>query len=170
MTDAELTYPEVGATSSDDLPPGYRHVRREVTVGTGPETFAAVVAGVKSWHIHRHAGLRLRPTSPAPAAGAAFTATLRLLLIPLRIPCRVVWVHEQPSHYGYGFGTLPGHPEAGEEAFLVSLADDGRVWFTIRAFSRPVTWYARLGGPVTRWLQDRVTDRYVRAAQVLAQR
>jgi uncharacterized protein (UPF0548 family) len=58
---------------------------------------------------------------------------------------------------------LPGHPERGEEAWLVSLDERERVWADIRAFSRPRAWYARLGGPLTHALQDRVTDRYVRA-------
>ena len=85
----------------------------------------------------------------------------------LWVPCRVVWVRDEPDTYGYGFGTLPGHPEHGEEAFLVSHDTAGRAWFEVRAFSRPATWYARLGGPVTRRFQDRVTDRYVSAARSL---
>jgi uncharacterized protein (UPF0548 family) len=68
---------------------------------------------------------------------------------------------------GYGFGTLPGHPEHGEEAFLVTRDAGGRAWFEVRAFSRPATWYARLGGPVTHRFQDRVTDGYVSAARML---
>jgi uncharacterized protein (UPF0548 family) len=28
-------------------------------------------------------------------------------------------------------GTLPGHPESGEEAFFVSLDGDDKVWFRI---------------------------------------
>jgi uncharacterized protein (UPF0548 family) len=59
--------------------------------------------------------------------------------------------------------TLPGHPERGEEAWLVSLDAQERVWADIRAFSRPRAWYARLGGPVTHALQEHVTNRYVRA-------
>jgi uncharacterized protein (UPF0548 family) len=165
---AELTYAEVGATRSDDLPAGYRHVRRRVAVGTGPDAFAGAVAGMKDWQIHRGAGLRLRPATATPQVGSDFAAGLRLLAVTLWIPCRVVWLRDDASCYGYGFGTVPGHPEAGEEAFMVSLGDDGEVWFTLRAFSRPVVWYARLGGPVTAWLQQRVTDRYVAAARQLS--
>ncbi|WP_425577356.1 DUF1990 family protein [Nocardioides endophyticus] len=41
----------------------------------------------------------------------------------------------------------------------------GRITFTLTAFSRPATKLARLGGPVARGLQSRVTDRYLRAAE-----
>jgi uncharacterized protein (UPF0548 family) len=163
----ELTYVEVGATQSEELPTGYRHVRRRAAVGTGRETFVAVAAGMRDWQIHRRAGLRLRPATPTPSVGASFTAGLRLLSVTLWIPCRVVWLRDEPTHYGYGFGTVSGHPETGEEAFQVSLVD-GTVWFTLRAFSRPASWYARLGGPVSTQLQRRVTDRYVEAARSLA--
>lgn len=44
----------------------------------------------------------------------------------------------------------------------------GRMWFEVRAFSRPVSWYARFGGPVTTWLQQAVTSRYLAAAGTLA--
>ncbi|NEE35777.1 DUF1990 domain-containing protein, partial [Streptomyces sp. SID7982] len=47
-----------------------------------------------------------------------------------------------------GYGTLAGHPERGEECFTVDLADDGTVWFTVLAFSRPASWYTRLAGPL----------------------
>ncbi len=56
-----------------------------------------------------------------------------------------------------------GHPEIGEEAFVMQLQDDESVTLEITAFSRPRSWYARLSGPLGRAVQDLVTDRYVRA-------
>jgi uncharacterized protein (UPF0548 family) len=166
----ELTYAEVGATRSEELPAGYRHVRRRVVLGRGEELFPAVVAGMRDWRIHRLAGLRLRPGTATPQVGSDFSAGLPLLGFTLWVPCRVVWVQDDGAGYGYGFGTVRGHPEAGEEAFLASLAGDGTVSFALRAFSRPVSWVARLGGPVTDRLQDHVNDRYVAAARRLAGR
>ncbi|CAM5304941.1 hypothetical protein SMICM304S_05948 [Streptomyces microflavus] len=54
---------------------------------------------------------------------------------------------------GFGYGTLSGHPEIGEECFVVDLAEDGTVWFTVMAFSRPAVWYARLAGPIVPQVQ-----------------
>jgi uncharacterized protein (UPF0548 family) len=166
--DKPLTYADVGATESDVLPAGYRHVRRRMTLGTGAELFTAIASGMRAWGVHREAGLRLRLTTATPEDGSDFCAGLSLLVFTLWVPCRVVWLRDDPSFYGYGFGTVRGHPESGEEAFMASIADDGKVWFTLRAFSRPASWVARLCGPGADRLQDRITDGYVAAARRLA--
>ncbi|NEE19531.1 DUF1990 domain-containing protein, partial [Streptomyces sp. SID7499] len=70
---------------------------------------------------------------------------------PLRFtaPCEVIWTaYGEDGRTGFGYGTLAGHPERGEECFVVDLADDGTVWFTVLAFSRPASWYTRLAGPL----------------------
>jgi uncharacterized protein (UPF0548 family) len=157
-----VTYPEVGATRTGELPPGYRHVHRRTAVSD----LAPVAAGMRAWGIHRGAGLAVRAPGE-PAVGMVFQSAARVGPLRLWVPCQVVWVRDEPDGYGYGFGTLPGHPERGEEAFLVTRDAEGRVWFEVRAFSRPATWFARLGGPVTRRFQDRVTDGYVSAARNL---
>jgi uncharacterized protein (UPF0548 family) len=164
-----LTYPEDGATREDRaaLPDGYRHVRRRMRVGSGPAAFDSLAAGMRTWGIHRGAGLPVRAEGP-PGPERVFHTGLSLGPVRLWAPCRIVWLADEPRRFGYGFGTLPGHPERGEEAMIATLGGDGDVWFEIRAFSRPATWYARLGGPVGRFVQDRVTDRYVAAAQRLA--
>lgn len=76
---------------------------------------------------------------------------LRLGLGPIsvRAPVRVVYLIDEPTRTGFAYGTLPGHPESGEEAFVVQLQDSGVVTFGITAFSRPATTLARLGGPLT---------------------
>jgi uncharacterized protein (UPF0548 family) len=80
-------------------------------------------------------------------------------------PCRVVYVVEEPGKRGFAYGTLPGNPEQGEECFVVELKPDGSVVLRITAFSRPANPLSRLGGPLTRWVQDWMTDRYVAALQ-----
>ena len=84
---------------------------------------------------------------------------------PLRVtaPCRVIWKVDEPNQAGFGYATLPGHPERGEEAFLVERDAQNQVWAVVRAFSRPATWYCRLGAPVARAMQNRVTRDYLRA-------
>ncbi len=59
---------------------------------------------------------------------------------------------DEPDRAGFGYGTLPGHPEVGEEAFLVTRAGDG-VWFEVTAFSRPARWYIHAAGPAARAVQ-----------------
>ncbi|MFI7386934.1 DUF1990 family protein [Streptomyces sp. NPDC049813] len=154
-----LTYEEVGATLAEgELPPGYAHLDRRVRLGSGPRCFERAGAAVLAWGAQRGAGLRV-----APGDDAREGADVELRLLWLRIPCRVVRVVRDASRTGFAYGTLPGHPECGEEAFLVTRDADGTVWFRIRAFSRPGRWYTRLAGPVARFAQEWATRRYLRA-------
>jgi uncharacterized protein (UPF0548 family) len=158
----QLTYPEVGATRSDDLPAGYRHVRRHEPLGTGVDAFRRAAAALAGWRLQRDIGMRIPDGTPAPAVGVLFTGRLAGLI---GIPGEVVWVVDEPRRYGFAYGTRPGHPETGEEAFDVTLDDADRVWLDIRAFSRPARWYSRLGGPLTYLAQELATARYVAVAR-----
>jgi len=147
-----LTYPEVGATRDGDLPAGYRHVRRRARV----DAFEPLAEAIATWGIQRGAGLAVRPGAPRAAVGVE-VAVGRL---GLWAPARVVWVLDQPDRYGWAYGTLPGHPVSGEEAFMVGR-DTGGVWFEVRAFSRPATLAGRLARPA----QALITRRYLATAR-----
>ena len=43
----------------------------------------------------------------------------------VKAPARVVYVINEKKRKGFAYGTLAGHPEPGEESFVVELADDG---------------------------------------------
>ena len=83
--------------------------------------------------------------------------------IVVTAPARVVYLIDEPKRKGFAYGTLPGHPEDGEEAFIVSQHEDESVWLTIRAFSRPSSrkWWAVY--PALRVAQEFYTRRYLRA-------
>jgi uncharacterized protein (UPF0548 family) len=159
---APYTYPEVGAVSANPLPAGYHHLRRGAVLG-GREHFATAVDDLLHWRMHERAGIRV--TASAPVAGAGVVFVQRIGFGPLRIaaPCRVLEVVTGPQRAALTYGTLPGHPECGEERFLVEMRRDGVVTLKITAFSRPASWYARLGGPITSRVQALVTERYLRA-------
>ncbi len=161
---ADPTYPEIGA-SAGLLPSGYRHVRRSRGIGTGAAAFETAAEQLLSWNVHRQAGLDVETTNSSAVLGS--TVVLGVGIGPLRVfaPCRVVAVVDEPRRRGFAYGTLPGHPETGEELFVVSRGLDDQVEIHISAFSRPSTWWARMGGPVTRWVQDLMTDRYVTALE-----
>jgi len=165
---SDLTYAEVGATRVPTaLPAGYRYATRRARLGTGEATFARAAEALRTGRMFRAAGLRHRATAPTVAEGVDLAVGVGVGAVRLWAPCRVVWVVDEPRRYGYGMGTLPGHPASGEEAFEVTLDDDDRVWFEVRAFSRPATWYTRAGGPVTRTAQKWISGRYVRGLRRL---
>lgn len=43
----------------------------------------------------------------------------------------------------------------------MAIDEQGVVTIEIIAFSRPGRWFSRLGGPISRAVQSRVTDRYL---------
>ena len=170
MTAAGFTYPERGATRDAPLPAGYRHVFRDAVIGSGPETLERAAEALLTWRMHRAAGLTVLPGSAARATpGAVVRLRIGWRALSLTAPCRVVYCLDQPCQRGFAYGTLPGHPERGEEAFLLHLTDSGQVRFRISAFSRPATAPARVGGPVTVMLQEYVTSRYIAALTRLTQ-
>ena len=83
--------------------------------------------------------------------------------IGVKAPVRVVYVVDEPNRKGFAYGTMAGHPEDGEESFVVDQRDDGSVWLTIRAFSRPATWYWWVTYPALRIAQEYYTRRYLRS-------
>ncbi|MFI6073269.1 DUF1990 family protein [Actinoplanes sp. NPDC051343] len=163
-----VTYREVGATRDPLLPAGYGHVHRDVVIGHGRAAFDAAVGGLFGWDMHRRAGFGV--TSSAGRAAVGVTVLLRAGWgrASLAIPCRVVYTVDDQRCRGFAYGTMPGHPERGEEAFLVELTDVDVVRFRVRAFSRPASFLARAGGPVTRLAQHIATNRYVTAMRGLA--
>ena len=167
LTRAELTYVEHGATRGP-LPAGYHHVRHELVLGHGRAVFDRAADALAEWRMHAAAGMSVTPSAPVAAPGAVVALRLGPGVLSLLIPCRVVYTVDEPAERGFAYGTLPGHPETGEEAFLVRLRPDGEVRVVITAFSRPATLLTRAGGPLARAFQSYFTGRYARSLRRLA--
>ena len=75
--------------------------------------------------------------------------------------CRIVEVIDEPDRFGFSYGTLPHHPEEGEEMFAVRDNGDGSVTYRVAAFSRPAGIVTRLIGPLGRIIQRFMTRRYL---------
>lgn len=131
------------------------------------EVFARVGAGVLTWGIQRGAGFDVVPDTPVALDGV-HDVVIGWRGHGLRAPVRVVEVFRSDQRIGFTYATMPGHPENGEETFVVERRADGGVEFVVRAHSRPGTWWVRLGSPVARLAQDVATRRYLAAAARLA--
>jgi uncharacterized protein (UPF0548 family) len=154
-----FTYEEVGATSGR-LPDGYHHVRKAAVIGNGRQRFEEAAEKVMRWGMLRGAGVRVEATTEVAAVGSEVLVGLG----PLRAPCRVVYVIEEDDRRGFAYGTLPGHPESGEERFAVRYNPaTAQVQSEVVAFSRHGTWWSRLSAPVTSLAQRIVTSRYLTA-------
>lgn len=157
-----FTYLEVGGTRGT-LPAGYQHIDRTRALGRGESEFLRTAAALMNWDLHRLAGLTVVTTGARADVGVEVVVGLGVWHLVVRAPCRVVYTVDEPRRRGFAYGTLPGHPEAGEELFLVEWRADDVVTVTVRAFSRPALWWSRLGRPIGRRVQARVTERYLDA-------
>ncbi len=153
------SYPEVGATGGAELPPGYRHDRYHIRIGD-PQDFERAVTALRHWAAHEGASVRIFPHDHPVSPGATILAVLSLGPAQIVAPCRIVCVTDEFDRFGFAYGTLPGHPERGEEAFFVERRSDG-TFFSITAFSRPAEPLARLAGPIGRAIQLAITRRFV---------
>lgn len=159
----DFSYRPIGRSlQSSEPPPAFHglHVRRNV--GVGRLRFDQVKDAIEQWAGHRRARAVLHPSKPELVAGTDVALGLRVGPIWVTAVCRIVEVVDEPDRFGFAYGTLPDHPESGEESFLVihdAASDQVRVQIT--AYSRPVALLAKLGGPFGRLFQRFMANRYV---------
>jgi len=115
---------------------------------------------LQDWGAHRAAGVRVRPLTP-PMEGQTVALALPIGPMWALAACRVTLTVDAENEFGFTYATLPVHPEEGEESFVLRRGPDDQVRFHIEVTSRPVDRLARLGGPITRAVQHRVTGRYL---------
>jgi uncharacterized protein (UPF0548 family) len=137
LADSEPTYAEVGATLRGERPQGYRHDSYEAALGTGRVSFLRASTGLQTWKGHQVPGINVLPRGVPLERGATVVVTLGTPWLALASPCRIVGILDEPDRWGFAYGTLPGHPEQGEESLVVSIGDDVAVTFRITASPGP---------------------------------
>ncbi|NKY53502.1 DUF1990 family protein [Nocardia vermiculata] len=159
----QFTYPEVGATAGE-FPAGYHHFRLRRRIGTGRELFESAGDRILAYGMQRGTGIFEQADTPIAEPGTALTVRLGFGPLAITAPCRVVYVLDEPDRRGFAYGTLPGHPESGEEQFAVEYDPaDRSVYGVVAAFSRPAVWYIRLAGPLVGVVQRLIGARYIHA-------
>lgn len=166
MSSADFTYDHVGATREPGFcPPGFHAMRVRTRLGEGEAVFRQAAQALLTWELHRELGVGVEAAADRAAPDVDVTITLAGVV---KAPCRVVWTVEEHRRAGWAYGTLAGHPECGEESFVVDRTGDGTVWLTVEAFSRPARWYSRAGGPATRAMQHAYARRCGKVLRRLA--
>jgi uncharacterized protein (UPF0548 family) len=128
------------------------------------------VEGLQSWQAHRLPFVRVVLSDTEVRRGATVVVLLGPRWLAVAAPCRIVAVVNEPTRWGFAYGSLPGHPEQGEEAFVVSIKEDGRVVFEVTAFSRPADPFLKLLGPLGCALQRGGSRGYLRALRRFVER
>ena len=160
-----LTYAPAGVSMGNLAPSGLKK-RHWTTPLSGSNAFERAVEALRTWGMHRTAGLRVAADGPiVVGTNVAFSAPLPIGFVDGT--CRIVLVVDEPNRYGFAYGTLSVHPERGEEAFIVSRQEDGGVRLDIDGVSRPTDPLARLVPSLADYLQDRAVRRYLVAMRTL---
>jgi len=145
------TYPEIGASATETLS-NYDNDYNHVIIGQGEEVWQNAKQVIRDW-AHFPAGwTKIYPIAPLKK-DEVVVVMIRLWGIWWKNSSRIVYTWDEPNKFGFAYGTLPAHFEAGEEAFWVEKNDTGEVSYHIRAFSKPRFWMARVGYPIARLYQ-----------------
>lgn len=160
----DFTYADVGATAAwgdDPSPPrGYHFDRARMALGSGSETFQSATDALRRWRQFEVGWAEVTPADTPLEPGKIVAVRARVLGLWTLHACRIAYAidDEQNSirRFGFGYGTLPGHAETGEERFLVTwdLRTDV-VAYEVAAFVRPRHPLAVLGAPYAKRLADR---------------
>lgn len=165
----DLNYAEAGASLHEQTPAGYDRIAEAAVVGAGSDEFARLAEGIRRWKIQTGSGLRV--VAAGPAQDGTNVALAKQLpprgMAHIVFSCRVVWTLDEPRRKGFGYGSLTGHPEAGEEAFVAELDDDGAVTFSVFGFSRAGTVAGAAAAPIARAVARRALRDYLHAAKVI---
>lgn len=148
------SYPEVGQ-SQQDFPAGYDHDRNKVYLGEGELAFEKAKAALSQWLMFPSQWIKIYPAQAPIQEGQLVLILFLLVGFWWANPCRIIYTVDEPRRFGFGYGTVQGHVEKGEEYFGVYQDAAGKVWYEINAFSKPGIWLTQLTYPLARRFQRR---------------
>jgi uncharacterized protein (UPF0548 family) len=152
-----LSYSPVGIVKT-------RTVRRDldeevVTIGHGKADFERARGALNAWQQFDIGWVELFPRDAPVEPGTVVAILIRHLGFWSLNGCRIVYAvgdRDRGARFGFAYGTLTNHAEAGEELFEVFLdSASDEVLYRIRAVSWPRGLITRLGQPFVRALQAR---------------
>ena len=130
-----------------------------VAIGRGTADFERARAALAAWKQFGMNWVELFPRGASVEPGTIVAVLIHHLGFWSLNGGRVVYGvgdRHRGNHFGFAYGTLTNHAEAGEELFEVSLnPESGEVNYRIRAVSWPRVALTRIGYPIARRLQAR---------------
>jgi uncharacterized protein (UPF0548 family) len=156
----EFSYNEVGMTRHPRMTAaGYTTDHNRIRLGEGSLVFDAAIDALKNWQHFNLGWLNVSSTKIPIESGSVVGLLTSYAAFWLLFACRIVYVVNEngtTQKYGFAYGTLPEHPECGEERFTVEWnTSDDSVWYDILAFSHPASLPTRVAYPLTRYIQKR---------------
>jgi len=156
---AGFSYRPTGMTGDATPPRRYTLDHNRVRLGSGRSAFARAVDALRRWEMFHVGWASICWPDARIEPGTTVALLARHFGFWSLNACRIVYVIDDrngSTRFGFAYGTVGNHVEAGEERFLVewSSADDS-VWYDILALSRPRHPLVKLTYPLGRALQRR---------------
>jgi len=150
-----FSYAPVGMTRAEEAPAGWTEDTYRTVLGPGRDVFERSKKLVRHWTMFAMPWVELHTTDAPIAVGTTVGVLVRSAGLWCVNAARIVYVIDEKDRFGFAYGTLPGHAEAGEELFLVEHTPEDLVAYSIRALSKPRAPFARLAKPWVRREQRR---------------
>lgn len=140
QAELDFSYAEEGATQHA-VPAGYDSDHVRVVLGRGEAAFDAAIAAFREWRQFRTSWTSIHSSDTPVEAGRTVAVLARALGVWSLNACRIIYVVDEQGaveRFGFGYGTLPGHSESGEERFLIEWNREcDEVFYDVVAFFRP---------------------------------
>jgi uncharacterized protein (UPF0548 family) len=152
--DLPLSYGPVGIVREKSV--GRRFDERFSVIGHGKADFDRAHAALMAWKQFDIGWVEVFPHQAPVAVGTVVAVLIRHLGFWSLNGCRVLYTvgSRDDARFGFAYGTLTNHAEAGEELFEVFVdPETDVVMYRIRATSWPRATLARIGQPIVRLLQ-----------------
>jgi uncharacterized protein (UPF0548 family) len=153
-----VTYEHLGRTRSNLPAPGYDNDEYRFFLGVGEDVFEAGCEAIRQWKMFPNAWTWIHPIDASQLEGETVALMFRSLGLYWLSAARIIYTIDEDTplrRFGFAYGTLPGHIEAGEELFSVEHHSDDTVWYRLKSFSKPRFWGARLAYSFARKQQRR---------------
>lgn len=165
----DFSYASVGSTRGA-VPSGMNRDVNRTALGSGDAVFERARAAVLAWRMFDLGWVELFEPATPIAVGSTVAVLVRSFGLWSLNAARIVYVVDEPTRFGFAYGTLPDHAESGEELFLVTRDAAGAVTYELEADSRPHQLAAKLGYPWVRMLQKRFARHSLEAMRCATQR
>lgn len=158
---ADFSYPYIGHTEHDFVrsrkrkdTKAYNIDHNRIIIGQGDEDWEKAKDAIRKWKMFDMPWVELCwPDTPIEEDRTVAILIRHFGFYSLNA-ARIVYTIDEPTRYGFAYGTLAEHGESGEERFSVEIDEEaGEVRYDLYAFSKPNHILAKLGYPLTRYLQ-----------------
>lgn len=150
-----FNYTERHKTLRAEKVKGYDNDALSGVIGYGEAAFAEAKTMLIQWQMFPAKWTKIFSESDDVQVGTNVILYAKFLGVWWKNTSRVVYIIDEPNRFGFAYGTLTKHLEKGEELFLLEINDKNELIYTIKAFSTPYHWIAKLCYPIMRYLQGK---------------